>query len=153
MDSLGLPGWITGYNGKPALLTKSGAIFRGDDYIEISFNTMRFGARARPSRLRGNGTALAELGPIPFTARGCLPSLTHAPRLALGSCAGFLTKKGIHHLFPRFAEYDFHAALTIEGRSDAELPEQTLLATRLRGLDLEKLASEVDIEAEPVAAT
>ena len=38
MDSLGLPGWITGYNGKPALLTKSGAIYRGDDYLEIDID-------------------------------------------------------------------------------------------------------------------
>ena len=89
-----------GYNGKPALLTKSGAMFRGDDYLEIDFNTFRF---------------------------------------------GFLTKKGIHYLTPRFVEYDFHAALTVEGRADAELPEQTLLACRLRGLDLVKLAKDGDL--------
>ena len=55
----------------------------------------------------------------------------------------------MHHLIPRFAEFDFHAALTLEGREDEELPERTLLATRIRGLDLKKLASEVDIDPDP----
>ena len=62
---------------------------------------------------------------------------------------GFLTKKGIHYLHPRFKEFDFHAAMTIEGRPDEELPEQTLLSTRIRGLDLSKMASEVDIDQPP----
>ena len=30
------------YNGKPALITKSGAIYRGPDYIEVCMNTFRF---------------------------------------------------------------------------------------------------------------
>ena len=38
MDKLGLPGWITGYNGKPALVTKSGALYKGEDYLEIDMN-------------------------------------------------------------------------------------------------------------------
>jgi len=101
MDKLGLPGWIAGYNGKPALITKSGAVYRGDDYMEVDMNTFRF---------------------------------------------GFLTKKGVNYLFPRFGEFDFHAALTMEGREDDELPEQTLLATRIRGLDVVKLASDYDID-------
>lgn len=28
--------------GKPALITKSGSIYKGDDYMEICMNTMRF---------------------------------------------------------------------------------------------------------------
>ena len=47
MSSLGLPGWIQGYNGKPALLQKSGALFRGDDYLEIDLNTFRFAKMTR----------------------------------------------------------------------------------------------------------
>lgn len=39
--------WISGYNGKPALLTKSGSVFRGDDYIEVVLNTFRFGMHTR----------------------------------------------------------------------------------------------------------
>ena len=46
MDKLGLPGWITGYNGKPALVTKSGALYKGEDYLEIDMNCFRFGERA-----------------------------------------------------------------------------------------------------------
>jgi len=95
MNSLGLPGWLTGYNGKPALVTKSGSIYRGDDYLELGMNTFRF---------------------------------------------GFLTKKGMNYLLPRFAEFDFHAAMTVEGRDDSELPEQTLCATRIRGVDITKIA-------------
>ena len=29
-------------NGKPALITKSGSFFRGDDYVEMNMNTFRF---------------------------------------------------------------------------------------------------------------
>jgi len=47
MKDLGLPGWIQGYNGKPALITRSGSIFRGDDYIELGMNTFRFGKMTR----------------------------------------------------------------------------------------------------------
>ena len=65
--------------------------------------------------------------------------------ILLGPCAGFVTKKGIHHLLPGFAKYDFHAALTIEGRADEELPEQTLLATRIHGLDITSLAHDGDM--------
>mmetsp|Transcript_22228 Transcript_22228/g.56773 ORF Transcript_22228/g.56773 Transcript_22228/m.56773 type:complete len:349 (+) Transcript_22228:79-1125(+) len=44
---VGLPGWLEGYNGKPALLTKSGSIHRGDDYLEITMNLFRFGFLTR----------------------------------------------------------------------------------------------------------
>jgi len=45
--AVGLPGWLEGYNGKPALITKSGAIYRGDDYIELTMNLYRFGFLTR----------------------------------------------------------------------------------------------------------
>jgi len=88
--SLGIPGWIAGYNGKPALITKSGSLYRGDDYLEASVNTFRF---------------------------------------------AFLTKKGINYLLPRLSDFHLHAAFTLEGRDNNELPERTLCAARLRGLD------------------
>ena len=34
--------------------------------------------------------------------------------------------------------------MTIEGRSDEELPEQTLCATRIRGVDIVNLAASHD---------
>ena len=89
---------IEKYNGKPALLTKSGSVHRGDDYIELGLNTFRF---------------------------------------------GYTTKKAVSMMFHRIKDLDFHAAVTLEGRSDDELSEQALLAVRLKGLDLPKLASEV----------
>ena len=83
----------------PALLTKSGSIHRGDDYIEIGMNTFRF---------------------------------------------GYMTKKGVNTIFHKIKDMDFHAALTIEGRKDEELPEQVLCAVRLKNLDLTSIAHEID---------
>ena len=103
MKSLGLS-VVEKYNGKPALLTKSGSVYRGDDYMELGINTFRF---------------------------------------------GIVTRKGIAHMIGVLKKADFHAAITIEGRADEELPEQTLLSTRIRGLDLSKMASEVDIDQPP----
>lgn len=40
--AVGLPHWLEGYNGKPALITKSGSIFQGPDYAEAGINTFRF---------------------------------------------------------------------------------------------------------------
>lgn len=98
MKSLGLS-VVEKYNGKPALLTKSGSIHRGDDYIEIGMNTFRF---------------------------------------------GYMTKKGVNTIFHKIKDMDFHAALTIEGRKDEELPEQVLCAVRLKNLDLTSIAHEID---------
>jgi len=100
LDKLGLPGWLVGYNGKPALCTKSGAVFRGDDYLEIGMNLFRF---------------------------------------------GYLAKKALNYVVPRIGDFHFHSALTLEGRDDEELPEQTLLAARIVGADLEKYGSEYEL--------
>ena len=86
MKSLGL-GWVEKYNGKPALLTKSGSLYRGDDYVEVDVNTMRF---------------------------------------------AYLTKKGINYVLNRVKDMEIHAAFTLEGRENDELPEQTLLAAHPR---------------------
>lgn len=43
---LGL-GWVEKWNGKPALITKSGSTYAGDDYLEIDMNTHRFGMLTR----------------------------------------------------------------------------------------------------------
>ena len=88
------------YNGKPALITKSGSIHKGPDYVETAINTFRF---------------------------------------------AYLTKKGVTSIMHRIPEFDLHAAITMEGREDAELPEQTLAAIRIRGLDVLKLAFEGEL--------
>lgn len=99
MKALNL-GYIAGYNGKPVLLTKSGSIYRGDDYMEISVNTFRFGIATK----KGMASVLSSIG--------------------------------------RRAEV--HLALTLEGRDDSELPEQTLFALRVNGVDLVKCAKDAD---------
>ena len=93
-------GWVERYNGKPALITKSGAVYRGDDYIEVCMNTFRF---------------------------------------------AYLTKKGVQGLLGRIGDFDLHAAITLEGRVDEELPEQVLAAVRIQGLDLLRLAYEGEL--------
>ena len=89
-------GPLEGYNGKPALITKSGSVFRGPDYLELGMNTFRF---------------------------------------------GFLTRKGMHHLLPRLAEFQLHVGLVLEGRDDAELDEQIFASCKLTGLDLKGIAT------------
>ena len=88
-------GFASKYNGKPALITKSGNISQGEDYLEMGINTFRF---------------------------------------------AFLTKKGIHYILNRVKDMDLHAAFTLEGRDNDELPEQTVLTARLKGIDLARLA-------------
>ena len=39
----------------------------------------------------------------------------------------YMTKKGVNSLINRIPEFDLHTAITLEGREDGELPEQTLL--------------------------
>ena len=56
MRDLGLGRFIEGYNGKPALITKSGSIYRGDDYLEMDMNTFRFAyitRKVRPPTVQG----------------------------------------------------------------------------------------------------
>jgi len=106
VKTAGLPSWLESYNGKPALITKSGAVFHGDDYIEICMNTFRFGLFAR---------------------------------------------KGLNYLLPRFAEFQLHCAVTLEGREDHELDECVLCAARLQGMDIEGMAQQWGVGAAPTA--
>jgi len=49
MSEMGLPGFITSYNAKPALIRKTGTLFRGPDnkYIEMDINVHRFATLPR----------------------------------------------------------------------------------------------------------
>lgn len=47
-------------------------------------------------------------------------------------------------MLEKVAKADLHAALTLEGREDSEMPEQTLAAARIQGLDLTRLARDSD---------
>lgn len=55
----------------------------------------------------------------------------------------FVTKKGVSHLMGTIPKMELHTAVTLEGRDDDELPEQTLLAVRMRGLDIVKMSKEL----------
>jgi len=90
MKELGLGSFFEKYNGKPALITKSGSVFRGDDYLEVGMNTFRF---------------------------------------------GMVTRKGMSDLLGRLHRMDFHFAVTVEGRDNAELPEQLIACAQVKHLD------------------
>ena len=47
-------------------------------------------------------------------------------------------------MLEKVGKADLHAAITLEGREDSELPEQTLAAARVRGLNMMKIAKEAD---------
>jgi len=47
IDELGLPGFLTSYNAKPALIAQCGDVIRGDGYICVDSNVHAFGGLAR----------------------------------------------------------------------------------------------------------
>ena len=47
MDTLDLPSFIQNYNAKPVLITKSGSIFTGENYVEVDIRVHRFSYLAR----------------------------------------------------------------------------------------------------------
>lgn len=49
-----------------------------------------------------------------------------------------MAKKGLAYLQNKFAQMIFDVGLVVEGRSDDELPEQLLGASRFYGLDYER---------------
>lgn len=53
--------------------------------------------------------------------------------------------QGMHVALSKIKGMDLHVALTLEGRDDAELPEQALCAVRLKNLAISEMASEVDL--------
>ena len=57
----------------------------------------------------------------------------------------YVTKKALQHVLPRIGEMDLHAAVTLEGRDDDELPEQVLLTARICRFDLLERAKEVEL--------
>jgi hypothetical protein len=48
----------------------------------------------------------------------------------------YVCKKGLQHLMGRIPDFHLHLSMTLEGRSDDELPEQVVFAIKLRGFDL-----------------
>mgnify|MGYP003685644579 CR=1 FL=1 len=55
----------------------------------------------------------------------------------------YLTKLGMSKFIPSLQKLKLHIGVVIEGRDNNELPEQTLVACRIHGLDLREMASEL----------
>mmetsp|Transcript_22523 Transcript_22523/g.29472 ORF Transcript_22523/g.29472 Transcript_22523/m.29472 type:complete len:605 (-) Transcript_22523:181-1995(-) len=47
IEKLGLPNFVSGYNGKPVLITKSGTLYHGHGYLEIDINIYMFNFLAK----------------------------------------------------------------------------------------------------------
>ena len=78
MKQLGLGSFFEKYNGKPALITKSGSVDRGEDYLEV-------GASSNPARFGSLG-ALALLPGVYDVGLACGSRLNIWPRAVVSSC-------------------------------------------------------------------
>mmetsp|Transcript_1093 Transcript_1093/g.1781 ORF Transcript_1093/g.1781 Transcript_1093/m.1781 type:complete len:648 (-) Transcript_1093:849-2792(-) len=94
IEKTNIPSFIASYNGKPALVTKSGTFIRHEHYIEFCVNVHMW---------------------------------------------GFLARKGLVTLTPKFAEFVLDIGFTIEAKRDHELPEVLLGGMRLIHFDPEKV--------------
>jgi hypothetical protein len=56
----------------------------------------------------------------------------------------YITKIGMAKFIPSLQKLRLHIGVVIEGRDNAELPEQALVACRVHGLDLKEMAIEVN---------
>ena len=144
MKKLGL-GWVSGYNGKPALITKSGSVYRGDDYMEVCMNTFRFAFLTKKGvhSLMGNIPEFELHAAIVSEQTTPTPAGDAQLRRRTLRCGWQLrlTLAVAGHTDPYRHELSrVRVPQTLEGRDDAELPEQAIAAVRITGLDL-KLAS------------
>jgi len=56
----------------------------------------------------------------------------------------YITKIGMAKFIPSLHKLRLHIGVVIEGRDNSELPEQTLVACRIHGLDLREMATEIN---------
>ena len=55
----------------------------------------------------------------------------------------YITKLGMSKFIPTLHKLRLHIGVVIEGRDNAELPEQALVACHIHGLDLKDMAKEL----------
>ena len=134
LDELSLPSFISNYNGKPVLITRSGRLFQG-------YSSSSSSSSSSPSFSSSSPTALSS-----FSSS----SVSSAPSLATPSDLlyleidinvhrfAFLAQKGLKYLKTKFPAMVLDMAFLIEGRRDDELPEQVLGAARLNFMEYEK---------------
>ena len=84
LEKLGLPSFIAGYNGKPALITKSGHFQRHPTYIEMTVNVHRWGYLARKGLHLLRPDFPRMVMNIGFTIEG--RSDEELPEVLLGGC-------------------------------------------------------------------
>ena len=114
LEGLNLPSFISNYNGKPVLITKSGRLFQG---FSSSISSSSSSSSSPPS-------SSSDLLYLEMDIR------VHK--------FAFLAKKGLRFLLPKFPAMVLEVAFLVEGRREKELPEQVLGAARLNHVEYEK---------------
>uniref|UniRef100_A0A7S2MX10 Protein ENHANCED DISEASE RESISTANCE 2 C-terminal domain-containing protein n=1 Tax=Helicotheca tamesis TaxID=374047 RepID=A0A7S2MX10_9STRA len=84
MEKMGIPGFITQYNGKPTLITKSGNFTRHEKYIEMAINVHLWAYVARKGMLTLLPSFAKLLINVGFTIEG--RSDMELPEVLLGGC-------------------------------------------------------------------
>jgi hypothetical protein len=102
-----VPKFIQGYNGKPALVTKSGTFSRRDNYIEFTINVNMWAFLAK----KGKYYTLYEYNFV------VIEKLT---------IQRFFIFTGLFALIPTFPDFVFNVGFTIEARNDEEMPGESL---------------------------
>ncbi|CAN0281896.1 unnamed protein product [Pylaiella littoralis] len=143
-EAINMARLINPFNGKPVLITESGSLMRG---------TRKPGAGGH-----GEG-ASAPLPGIENSSEGATDSGSSGIDGGDGSCSGsassfraddfleldihvrrwnFMARKGLNKLSPKFSVINVSVAFLVEGRGDAELPEQILGCATLNCFDIAK---------------
>jgi len=125
LDGLNLPSFISNYNSKPVLVTKSGRLFQG-------FSS--------PSSSCSSSSSFSSSSSSPSSSS---PDLLYLEMDIKVHKFAFLAKKGLRYLQGKFPAMVLEVAFLIEGRREEELPEQVLGAARLNHVEYEKAAEGV----------
>jgi Protein ENHANCED DISEASE RESISTANCE 2, C-terminal len=135
-----VPSFISSYNSKPVLVTKSGTLSRG------SFEAVTVAAHSHQLQQEQQEQQQA----VTTAADSTSCSSSNSSSISSGSSSSYLemdcdvrawcylAKKALHYLYPRFSKTSLSVAFVLEGREDSELPEQLLGCCTLTNLDPSK---------------
>ena len=113
MESLGFPSFITSYNGKPALVTKSGKFTRHENYAEMTVNVHMWAYLAKKGLYMLRDEFPRFNVNIGFTIEGRKDE--ELPEVLLGGC--------------RVMEFDLNKVASAPGSEKEEALENVLVAT------------------------
>jgi len=107
---------------------------------------------ARPAPTRAPPTVRTAGKPVLITKSGstaCSPDDMTGPggylEMDINTARfAYITKIGMAKFIPSLHKLRLHIGVVIEGRDNSELPEQTLVACRIHGLDLREMATEIN---------